>query len=70
MGQSVRRFMALASVAALLFGGTLSAPVEPELSKQIEAAVQAAHSNYEITTPDNVKTLANELISALSAIPY
>jgi hypothetical protein len=35
-----------------------------------QAAVQAAHSNYEITTPDNVKTLANELIAVLSALPF
>jgi hypothetical protein len=34
-----------------------------------DAAVQAAHNNYEVTTPDNVKALANQVIDAIAAIP-
>ncbi|HXI73000.1 MAG TPA: hypothetical protein VNN22_21885 [Verrucomicrobiae bacterium] len=34
-----------------------------------DAAVQQAHSNYDAPTPDNVKQLANQLLSILSAIP-
>ena len=33
------------------------------------AAVQAAHNNYDATTPDNVKALANQVIDAIAAIP-
>ena len=34
-----------------------------------DAAVQQAHSNYDAPTPDNVKQLADQLLSVLSAIP-
>jgi len=34
------------------------------------AAVQAAHSNYDAPTPDNVKQLADQVVSIVSAIPY
>jgi len=34
------------------------------------AAVQAAHSNYDTTTPDNVQQLADQVVSIVSAIPY
>jgi hypothetical protein len=33
-----------------------------------QAAVQAANSNCEVTTPDNVKALANQLIGALGGL--
>ena len=35
-----------------------------------DAAVQAAHSNYDATTPDNVKALANQLLATIGAIPF
>lgn len=35
-----------------------------------DAAVQDAHSNLDVTTPDNVKVLANQVIEAISAIPF
>ena len=38
--------------------------------KAFDAAVQAAHSNYEATTPDNVKALANQVIDTIQAIPF
>ena len=38
--------------------------------KAFEAAVQDAHSNLDVTTPDNVKALANQVIEAISAIPF
>ena len=34
------------------------------------AAVKAANGNYEVTTPDNVKALANQLLQAIAAIPF
>jgi hypothetical protein len=40
-----------------------------QFESAFKAAVQAAGSNYEVTTPDNVKTLANQVINAVSAIP-
>jgi len=33
-----------------------------------QAALQAANSNHEATTPDNVKALANQLIGALGGL--
>jgi hypothetical protein len=33
------------------------------------AAVKAANGNYEVTTPDNVKALANQVLQAIAAIP-
>jgi hypothetical protein len=38
--------------------------------KEFAAAVQAAHNNYEATTPDNVKALANQVVDAISAISF
>jgi hypothetical protein len=38
--------------------------------KAFDAAVQAANSDYEVTTPDNVKALANQVIDTISAIPF
>ena len=35
-----------------------------------DAAVKAANGNYEVTTPDNVKALANQLLQAIAAIPF
>ena len=35
-----------------------------------DAAVRDAHSNLDVTTPDNVKVLANQVIAAISAIPF
>lgn len=35
-----------------------------------DAAVAAAHSNFDSTTPDNVKALANQVIDAIAAIPF
>jgi hypothetical protein len=40
-----------------------------EFESAFKAAVQAAGSNYEVTTPDNVKSLANQVINAVNAIP-
>jgi len=34
-----------------------------------DAAVQQAHSNYDAPTPDNVKQLADQLLSLLGSIP-
>jgi hypothetical protein len=34
-----------------------------------DAALQAANNNYEATTPENVKALANQVIDAIAAIP-
>jgi hypothetical protein len=34
-----------------------------------DAAVQQAHSNYDAPTPDNVKQLADQLLSILGSIP-
>jgi hypothetical protein len=34
-----------------------------------DAAVKAAQGNYEVTTPDNVKAQANQVINAVNAIP-
>ena len=34
------------------------------------AAVKEANGNYEVTTPDNVKALANQLLQAIAAIPF
>jgi hypothetical protein len=41
-----------------------------DFQKAFDAAVQAAHSNYDATTPDNVKALANQVIAAIQAIPF
>jgi hypothetical protein len=38
--------------------------------KAFSDAVQDAHSNYEATTPDNVKALANQVLAAIDAIPF
>jgi hypothetical protein len=38
--------------------------------KAFDAAVQDAHSNYDVTTPDNVKALANQVLAAIQAIPF
>jgi len=38
--------------------------------KAFAEAVQAAHNDYEVTTPDNVKALANKVIEAIAAIPF
>jgi len=38
--------------------------------KAFDAAVQDAHGDLEVTTPDNVKALANQVIDAISAIPF
>ena len=38
--------------------------------KAFDAAVKAANNNYEVTTPDNVKVLANQVIDAIAAIPF
>ena len=35
-----------------------------------DAAVQDAHSNLDVTTPENVKVLANQVIEAISSIPF
>jgi hypothetical protein len=35
-----------------------------------DAAVQAAHNDLEVTTPDNVKALANQVIDSIAAIPF
>ena len=37
--------------------------------KAFAAALEEAHSNDEVTTPDNVKALAYQLIEAIAAIP-
>ena len=38
--------------------------------KAFDAAVQDAHSNYDATTPDNVKALANQVLADIQAIPF
>ncbi len=35
-----------------------------------DEALQAAHNNYDVPTPENVKALANEIIRILWAMPY
>jgi hypothetical protein len=35
-----------------------------------DAAVQAAHNNYDTPAPDNVKAAANQLIQTLSSITF
>jgi uncharacterized protein YceK len=35
-----------------------------------DEALQAAHNDYHVPTPENVKALANEIIRILSAMPY
>jgi hypothetical protein len=55
--------------------------VTPEMQQQVntayqnyqqafDAAVKAANGNYDVTTPDNVKALANQLLQTLGAIPF
>jgi hypothetical protein len=34
------------------------------------AAVKEANGNYEVTTPDNVKALANQVVEAIGAIAF
>jgi hypothetical protein len=41
-----------------------------QFESAFKAAVQTAGGDYEVTTPENVKALANQLISAISAIPF
>ena len=41
-----------------------------QFESAFKAAVQAAGGNYEVTTPDNVKALADQVINAISAIPF
>src|SRR5262249_32351831 len=36
--------------------------------KAVDAALKAANNNENVTTPDNVKTLTNQLLAALDAI--
>src|SRR5262245_55476927 len=38
--------------------------------KAFDEAVQDAHGDLEVTTPDNVKVLANHVIEVISAIPF
>jgi hypothetical protein len=38
--------------------------------KAYQEAVKAAGANYDVTTPDNVKALANEVISAIDALTF
>jgi hypothetical protein len=38
--------------------------------KAFAAALEEAHSNYQAATPDNVKTLAYQVIEDISMIPY
>ncbi len=56
------------------------AVITPQLQAQVnaayqayktafDAAVQQAHANYDAPTPDNVKQLADQLLSILGAIP-
>ena len=35
-----------------------------------DEALQAAHGNHDVATPENVKALANEIIRVLSSLPY
>jgi hypothetical protein len=57
------------------FGGTVTAAQQQQVAAAYDAyqqafnqAVQDAHSNYDAPTPDNVKALANQVISLVSAL--
>ncbi len=57
------------------FGGTVTTAQQQQVSAAYDAyqqafnqAVQDAHSNYDAPTPDNVKALANQVISLVSAL--
>ena len=41
-----------------------------EYKAAFDQALQAARDNYDAPTPENVKTLANEIIRMLWAMPY
>lgn len=56
--------------------GTVSPAFQPQVDKAyqsyktaFDAAVEQAHSNYDAPTPDNVKQLAEQLLSILGSIP-
>jgi uncharacterized lipoprotein len=56
--------------------GHIAPSFQPEVNNDyqayktaFEAAVQQANSNYDAPTPDNVKQLANQLLSILGSIP-
>jgi hypothetical protein len=56
--------------------GNIAPSFQPEVNTAYQnyktaydAAVKQANSNYDAPTPDNVKQLADQLLSTLSAIP-
>jgi hypothetical protein len=38
--------------------------------KAFQARFQAAHPNYDVSTPENVEALAKEVMAAIAAIPF
>src|ERR1700685_3322181 len=56
--------------------GHIAASLQPEVNKAYQdyktafaAAAQQANSNYDAPAPDNVKQLANHLLSIIASIP-